>query len=199
MRAWLLRTLGAGAALSLIVFALVAYRVSERGARELAESDRAFDAGRLELAVQHARRAAAAYVPGAPHVRLALERLRAVARGAERTRDLPLARAAWRAVRAAAIESRHVWQPHAVELAAADLELARLSGEAVRAPVSAAPVPAWRVGGLLLGAALALGGLLAACSRSAWDAGVSSRRRTRVALLSCVAGAAVWSAALLGA
>jgi len=203
--AWLLRSLAAGVALLVLVFALVAYRVSERGAHELAESDRAFDAGQLELAVEHARRAAAAYVPGAPHVRLGFERLRAVARGAERTRDLPLARRAWHALRAAAIESHHLWQPHGSELAVADRELGRLSGQQPAAAPSAVPAPAGaapsaaRVGGLLLGAALALGGLLAAASHSAFDDISPSRQRTRVALVSCLVGAAIWSAALLGA
>jgi hypothetical protein len=196
--AWLLRSVAAGAALLLLVFALVAYRVSERGAYDLAESDRAFDTGRLELAVEHARRAAAAYVPAAPHMRLGFERLHAVARGAERTRDLALARAAWRAVRAAAIESQHLWQPHAAELATADLELRRLSGEVGRTPPAAAPAPAPRVVGLLLGAAIGLGGLLAACSQAAYDEVSNTRRRKRIALLSCALGAAIWSATLLG-
>jgi hypothetical protein len=92
------------------------------------ESDRAFDAGELTLAVRHARRAAALYVPGAAHVELGFERLVAVAVGAERARNPELAMTAWRAVRAAAIESRHVWLPHARELEQADLNLARLSG-----------------------------------------------------------------------
>jgi hypothetical protein len=202
MSAWLLRSVAAAAGFFLLLFALVAYRVSERGALELAESDRAFDAGRLDLAVEHARRAAVAYVPGAPHVRLAFERLRAVARGAERTRDLDLARRAWRAARAAAIESRHLWQPHAVELAALELELARLSpGTGLAAP-SALSVPSasarvLRTGGLLLGGALGLVGLLAACSQQAYDELGPARRRQRAAFASCVIGAAVWSAALL--
>jgi hypothetical protein len=205
--AWLLRSVAAGSALLLLVFALVAYRVSERGARELAESERAFDAGRLEIAVEHARRAATAYVPGAPHVQLAFERLAAVARGAERTRDLALARRAWRATRAAAIESRHLWQPHAARLAAAELELARLAqgpepgveGALVPRPVPLSPSPALRVLALMLGAALGLGGLLAACSPGVYAELRPARRRQRLALASCLLGVAVWSAALLGA
>jgi hypothetical protein len=197
MSSWLLRSAAAGAGLVFLVFALVAYRVSERGLYELGESDRAFDAGQLELAVEHARRAAAAYVPGAPHMHLGFERLRAVARGAERTRDLALARAAWRAVRAAAVESQHLWQPHAAELAAADLELARLWGGPARSSPSAAPAPALRALSLICGAVLGLGGLLAACGQAAYDEASSNRRRRRAAIVSCVVGAALWSGALL--
>jgi hypothetical protein len=114
--------------LSLVVFAIAATRTLELGAGEMSVSDRAFDAGQLDRAVRHARSAAALYVPGAAHVDAAYARLRAVALGAERTRDLALARGAWRAMRAAALESRHVWQPHAASLAEAEASLSRLDG-----------------------------------------------------------------------
>jgi hypothetical protein len=123
-----LRALGIGLMLSLVVFGIAATRTLEMGAGEMSVSDRAFDAGELDRAVRHARRAAALYAPGAAHVDAAYARLRAVALGAERTRDLTLARGAWRAMRAASLESRHVWQPHAASLAEAEASLARLDG-----------------------------------------------------------------------
>jgi hypothetical protein len=198
MTGFILRQLAALATIALVVFALLAQRTIERGEREMSESDRAFDSGRLELAVLHARRAATAYVPGARHVAAGYARLRAVARGAERERDLQLARSAWGAVRAAAIESRHLWQPHAGALDEADAQLARLSNGAPAA-ASARPsgLPVTALGGLVLGAAVALLGWGAWCGDDA--ASGQPRPRVRRAALACLTGVLVWGVALLSA
>ncbi len=200
MTSWILRSLATAASLALVIAALVAYATAERGAREMLASDGAFDAGRLELAVQHARRAASAYVPGAGHVEQGYERLRAVARGAERARDVELARAAWRAVRAAATESRHVWQPRAAELAQAGAELARLSGSTPLAGLGASPgAPSTEVVlGLVLGAACAALGLGRLCAGDGLDE-PGHGARMRWAIVSCLVGVALWSLALLRA
>jgi hypothetical protein len=196
MTGFILRQLAALALLLLVVFALLAQRCIERGEHAMLESERAFDAGRLELAVLHARRAATAYVPGARHVASGYERLRAVARGAERERDVALARSAWGAVRAAAIESRHLWQPHPEALRQADAELARLSGSA---PAAARRVgsSAVSLGALVLGAASALLGW------GFWrgEAGQAARERPRMRLaaLACITGVIAWGVALLAA
>jgi hypothetical protein len=112
--------------LALVSFALATFRTLERGQAEMHESDAAFDRGELELALLHARRAALLYVPGARHVGSAYERLRAIATGAERAREPALAAGAWQAVRAAALETAHVWQPHGDELGEANHHLDRL-------------------------------------------------------------------------
>jgi hypothetical protein len=113
-------------ALGLVSFALGTFRTLERGQRELAASDAAFDRGELEPALSHARRAALLYVPGAPHVGAAYERMRAIAIGSERAREPAMAAAAWRAMRAAALETAHLWQPHPEELGEASARLERL-------------------------------------------------------------------------
>jgi hypothetical protein len=193
----ILRQLGALAMLLLVVFALLAQGSIQRGEREMLESDRAFDAGQLGLAVLHARRAATAYVPGARHVISGYERMRAVARGAERERDVALARSAWGALRAAAIESRHLWQPHPEALAEADAELARLSGRApagVARPGSSSGAP---LGGLGLGAAAALLGW--GLWRGDPAPGAQQRRSARLAALACLTGVIAWGLALLAA
>jgi hypothetical protein len=139
-----LHSVAIAVSLALAIFALATQRTLLRGAEEMRVSDAAFDAGRLEVAVRHARRAAAAYVPGADHVTAAYARLRAVAVGAERARDPELALTAWRAVRAAALESRHVWTPRSRELEQADLNVARLLGPLGSEPrgrLGAAPTP----------------------------------------------------------
>lgn len=122
-----LRSVSVASVAVLLVFALTTHRTLRRGAEEMRASDAAFDAGELESAVRHARRAASLYVPGAEHVERGYERLKAVATGAERARDTGLAMAAWRAVRAAALESRHLWVARPRELEQANANLVRLS------------------------------------------------------------------------
>jgi len=197
MTGFVLRQLGVLAMILLVVFALLAQRSIERGEREMLESDRAFDAGRLELAVLHARRAATAYVPGARHVASGYERLRAVARGAERERDVALARSAWGAVRAAASESQHLWQPHPEALAEADAELTRLSGNTPARAVRAGGLRAVPLGGLVLGAAAALLGWCVWRGDAGLDA--QQRPRLRLAALACLSGVIAWGVALLAA
>lgn len=136
MTAPALRAMATFLCMTLAVVALVTYRTEQQGAALMAQSDRAFDAGQLEVSVRHARRAATLYVPGATHVARGYARLRAVALGAERSRDVELALTAWRALRAAAIETRHVFQPNAAELHEANASLARLMGAPPPAPSS---------------------------------------------------------------
>jgi hypothetical protein len=124
----MLRSMAVAAVAALLVFALATQRTLHRGAEEMRASDQAFDAGQLQSAVRHARRAASLYVPGASHVDEGYDRLKAVAVGAERARDTGLAMAAWRAVRAATLESRHLWLGRPRELTQANANLARLSG-----------------------------------------------------------------------
>jgi hypothetical protein len=199
MTSWILRSLGAGAALALVLFALLAERTRERGMLWMSESDTAFDAGRMPLALQQARAAATAYVPGADHVRRGYERLRAVARGAERARDLELSAAAWRAMRAAAIESRHLWQPHADELREADRELRRLVPATELGPRGqhGAGLSPTLLGGLLLGAACAGAGLMGVFGREPREAGDARTLRRGLSVWIGLLGLALWCLALL--
>lgn len=147
-------------ALGLVSFAFGTFRTLERGQQELAASDAAFDRGELEPALLHARRGALLYVPGAPHVARAYDRMRAIALGSERARDPVLAAAAWRAMRAAALETAHLWQPHGYELGEANAQLERLLAAA---PVAARFVDsAARNGRAALWALLLAGGFGAA-------------------------------------
>lgn len=179
--------------------ALLAFRTVQRGEAELAASELAFDAGQVELALQHARQAAAAYVPGAEHVDGAYERLRAIARGAELARDPELARLAWSAVRGAAWESHHIWQPRAAELLEADAQLARLDGPGPGvARAAESPEP-----GRGLAFVLALAGGASAAVLGLWwligqeRSSSSGDPGVRLAALSCLVGALAWGWALL--
>jgi hypothetical protein len=115
-----------GAAL-LLFGAVATVRATWDGQRELEQSDAAFDANDLRGAVQHARRAASAYVPGAAHVERAHARLLAVARGAEAAGEPDVALLAWQAERAAVLESASLIQPFPERLEEANRNLARLS------------------------------------------------------------------------
>lgn len=97
------------------------------GERELRASDAAFDANDLPGAIEHARRAASAYAPGAPHVEPSYERLRAIARGAEAAGMPAVAMQAYQAERAAVLESASIWQVFPERLEEADRNLARLA------------------------------------------------------------------------
>jgi hypothetical protein len=109
-------------------------RVVAAGEREIAESTDALRAGDAHAAALHARRAAGWYAPGAPHVRVAYERLIALATAAEGLGRADTALFAWRAVRTAALETRWLTTPHAEDLELANAAIARLSAAAPRPP-----------------------------------------------------------------
>ena len=110
----------------LLALATLTARAIERGEAAMAESDAAFNRGQVREAAFHARRAAVSYAPGAPHVRAAYERLAAIGVGAEVAGEPEVAIFAWRAMRSAALETRHVTLPQHEELERANRELARL-------------------------------------------------------------------------
>jgi hypothetical protein len=205
---WLRRVV-AGLGLALLLLGVLSARLTIEGERELAASDDAFDRGKLGDSVAHARRAAVLYVPGAPHVRSAYQRLIAVATGAEAADNRQLAEQAWRAVRSAALETRHVSVPFGAELERANASIARLQARAVaeREPVEPevahrealrllrrddAPRAAW-IAALLGGlAACALGlGLLA--WRGIGPDGTLRARHAAAGLVLALAGAACWT------
>lgn len=124
---------GASWALSalLLFLAVATLRAVIDGERELRESDAAFDANDLKGAIDHARRAASAYAPGAPHVERSYERLLAIARGAEATGQTAIAMQAYQAQRASVLESASLWQVFPERLDEANRNLARLAASQV--------------------------------------------------------------------
>jgi len=124
-KTWLQR-LALGLLVLVLGLATLTWRAVVVGERAMQQSDRAFDAGNVREAAVHARSAALAYAPGAPHVRLAYDRLLAVATGAEAAHDTEVALFAWRALRGAALETRHFRRVHESELEASNRALARL-------------------------------------------------------------------------
>ncbi len=197
-------------AAALILFGAVATaRALWDGEREIAASDVAFDANDLRSAIEHARRAASSYVPGAPHVEQGYARLLAVARGAEATGRPELAMLAYQAQRAAVLESASLVQPFPGRLEEANRNLARLAtaktsaegehGETARrlfeeAQAQGGAGAGW---GALLAVGLAVAGLGLAwfASRALGPDGRIDWLRGRWALLAFLAGAALWAAA----
>jgi hypothetical protein len=173
-------------------------------------SDAAFDSGDLRPALEHARRSATLYAPGAPHVERAYERLIAIALGAEAAGQPKTAFLAWQGVRSAALESRHIWVSHPAELERANQNLARLealareTGDADRGKVQqqassrleadSAPAPGW-IAVLGAGFLLALAGLALFAFQGLDKAGKVRARRAQVGLALFAIGAACWTLA----
>ncbi len=205
---WLLRSAWMLAAL-LLFLAVATVRALTDGAREIAASDVAFDAGDLHGAIQHARRAASAYAPGAPHVERGYARLLAIARGAEAAGRSDVALLAWQAQRAAVLESASLLRPHAPRLDEANRNLARLQAEktapqAERGELAKRLFEAARLrsdartpwGALLaVGLLLAAGGVAGFALMGVDRDGHLSWSRGRWGLVAFVLGAVLWAAA----
>jgi hypothetical protein len=193
-----------------LILGVFSARVIMEGGAELSASDAAFDRGELNVALDHARRGATLYAPGAPHVERAYERLTALALGAEAAGQPKLAFLAWQAVRSAALESRHIWLPRRVELERANQNLARLEAVSrdaehsqrektqnqalTRLRADDAPDPAW-IAVLGAGFLLALAGLGLFAFRGLSRTGQVSFQRARLGLLLFTIGAACWTLA----
>ena len=193
-----------------LIFAVFSARVILEGESELAASDAAFDRGELSAALDHARRGATLYAPGAPHVDRAYERMNALALGAEAVGEPKLAFLAWQAMRGAALESRHVFLPRKAELERANQNLARLEAQArdsagsdraknqrralTRLNADDAPAPGW-IAILGAGFLLALAGLGLFAFRGLNRTCKLSLPRARLGLLLFAIGAACWTLA----
>lgn len=192
-----------------IVLGAATARAVYSGEKEVALSTAALRAGNPHGAAEHARRAAGWYVPGAPHVRVAYERLLALGTTAEGLGDRETALYALRGVRTAAIETRWIFTPHEEDLERADRAIARIEAEAPRAPAhrndppsavereqldtlarDEAPQTAWVVA--LVAGALAFAAGAALTARAIGPTGVLSWRRSLPGIVAACAGAALW-------
>lgn len=120
-----------------VVLAVITARVVVGGEREIAASTEALRAGDAHEAAVRARRAAEWYAPGAPHVRVAYDRLMALGREAESRRKTAIALLAYEGVREAALSTRWLLTPHAAELAEAEAAIARIRSRDERPPGTA--------------------------------------------------------------
>jgi hypothetical protein len=97
--------IGAAMALGLLLLVATVRQIRE-GGRASAESDAALARADTATAIARARAAAEALAPGSPYPARGYARLEAIARDAEVHGDEATATAAWRAMRAAALETR---------------------------------------------------------------------------------------------
>jgi hypothetical protein len=206
-----LRRVALALGLFVLAAAWVTIQAVRSGEAEMERSNAAFDAGDLYRASSHARRAATYYAPGAPHVAAAYDRLRAIAVGAEAAGDVQSALFAWRAMRGAAVETKHLFLTHPKRLASANEAIARLEAR-LSDPKDAqlekgqrsvalkrlgrdeTPRGGWILV-LGLGFFLCLLGLFWLAARGFDGRGRASLSKARFGLMLCLAGAALWTLA----
>lgn len=115
-----------GVAVVAFCFGVVAIRAVWQGRSALSDGDAAAQAGEFAEAVTSWRRAARWYVPLAPHVVDAYERLESLATEAESRGDAALALAAWRGVRGSILATRSFFTPQQHRLGPANQHIAAL-------------------------------------------------------------------------
>jgi hypothetical protein len=118
------RILALAAAL-VTVFLVFAVRQIVVGERAMARSDAALERGDLRAAIASGRQAAEALLPGSPYPARGHARLAQIARDAEARGDDALAGAAWRAARAAAVETRALFVSNDAHIAEANAGILR--------------------------------------------------------------------------
>ena len=116
---------------------VVVTRAVWEGRGALADGDAAFERGDYREAVARWRRAARWYVPLAPHVTSAYQRLEDLAEQAEGRDDIDTALLAWRGVRGSILSTRSFYTPHSERLSPANRRIAALMARQEAADPSA--------------------------------------------------------------
>lgn len=138
------RRLAAALLVVAVAGGVVVTRAVWDGRRALADGDRAAAAGDREGAIRGWRRAARWYLPLAPHVAGAYDRLEALAAEAETRGDLATALAAWQGVRGSILATRSFYVPFEERLEPANRHIAALLGRMEGAAVDAGRTEAER-------------------------------------------------------
>lgn len=197
-----------------LAVAVITLRVVAAGELEIAASTHALLAGAPREATLHARAAATWYAPGAPHVRVAYERLLALGDAAEKRQNRDIALLAFRSVRTASESTRWLVTPHAADVARANEAVARIDATLPRPPkTSLEPAPVieraeletlardasprreWIVALVVAFAASALG-LGSVLFRAIDESGKITWARARLGVVMGACGLGLWAAAL---
>ena len=120
------RRLLLGLAIVIFCLAVISGRAMWEGRSALSTGDEAHAKGDSEAAIRWWRRSARWYVPLAPHVSDAYERLRSLGRAAEDQGDSATALAAWRGIRSSIRATRSFYTPYSQHIDEADRHIASL-------------------------------------------------------------------------
>jgi hypothetical protein len=118
----------------MLLIAVLVLRVVTSAAAELHSGDKYREAGEVDAAVVHYRRAARWYAPGSPYHGQALAGLGALGNAAERAGDVDRALDAYRAIRGAIMATRSFQVSDRPRLLAADERIASLMAALPRPP-----------------------------------------------------------------
>ena len=200
------------AAFVLTVLGALAIRVVFEGRSALADGEAALARDDAHAAIRAFEASARWYLPFAPHVDEAYDRLRALTK----SQQPGVAIAAWRGIRSAALATRGAWTPHADDLAAANRAIAELSArdpDAGLAGPTTAAREAWYQSRLtrdsrpsegaialaVLGLLAWVGGALALARWGITSGGALARRPAFVAGGVIVVGLVCWAVGLYNA
>jgi len=120
------RKLAAGCLIAALCLGVVVTRAVWEGRNALDRASAELERGELVEAITWYRRAARWYVPLAPHVGRAYDRLEQIAQQAERNDDVDTALAAWRGVRSSIKATRSFYTPQSHRLDPANRRIAAL-------------------------------------------------------------------------
>ena len=208
-----MRRLAVILAIVLAGFGALAIRVVIEGRGALADGDAALASGNGAEAIRAFEASARWYLPLAPHVDEAYDRLRALTR----SEDPGVALTAWRAIRSAARATRWLMASHGGELEAADAEIAKLAARDAEAAPAGGPTTAareaWHLGRLArdprprpgaagaaaLGIVVWLTGFFVLIRRGVTAGGGVVRRPALVGAAMIVVGLVCWAAGLYNA
>lgn len=120
------KRLGALFVLAAALLAAFLFKLVTSGRSDMSASDEAFHQGNLGVALNRAKSAGLAFVPGAEHVEAAEARIISIAKGAEASGDFELAFRAWDALRLIEQETSYFGRGDTSAKGLADEGLARL-------------------------------------------------------------------------
>ena len=123
-----------GAIAAVLILGTLSVRAVWEGRSALSKGDDAAEANDPDGAIRWYRRAARWYLPFAPHVGRAYDKLEDLARAAEAQGKLDLATRAWTGVRSSVRATRSFYTPFEERLDEADKEIARLMAAIEVAP-----------------------------------------------------------------